>query len=302
MIFKELGTTGVRIPEVGLGTWSYHAGPEPLRKGLDAGALFIDTAESYGTETVVAETISGRREQVFLATKVSPENFRRTDVLKAADNSLRRLRSDYIDLYQLHQPNDSIPVEETLGAIGELVEAGKVRFIGVSNFSVTQLQRAQQATRKHPIVSNQVRYNLVDRTINTDLLPYCQANNITILAYSPLARGLQHILDCDPQAILAKTARATGRTTAQVALNWCLCQQGVVVIPKGNSIEHVVENCGASDWRLNTEQMLELDELIVFRRRGGFESLLRQHLPPVVKRRIQSLVHLLPGQFRRRFN
>lgn len=302
MIYKELGTTGVRIPEIGLGTWRYHAGPEPLRKGLDAGALFIDTAESYGTEEVVAEAISGRREQVFLATKVSPENFRREDVLKAADNSLRRLRSDYIDLYQLHRPNDSIPVEETLGAMGELVEAGKVRFIGVSNFSLTQLQRAQQATRKHPLVSNQLRYNLVDRTINADLFPYCQANNITILAYSPLARGLQNILDCDPQAILAKIARATGRTRAQIALNWCLCQQGVVVIPKGNSIEHVVENCGASDWRLNPEQVLELDELIVFRRRGGFENLLRQHLPPAVKRGIQSLVRLLPSQLRRRFN
>src|SRR5262245_51313569 len=131
MFLTELGRTGVRIPEVGLGMWDYHAGPDPLRSGLDADALFIDTAESYGNESVAADAITGRRAKVFLATKVSPQNFRRADVHKAADNSLRRLRTDYIDLYQLHKPNDAVPLEETLGAMEELVDAGKVRYIGV---------------------------------------------------------------------------------------------------------------------------------------------------------------------------
>src|SRR3954469_19781943 len=121
MLLKELGTTGLRIPEIGMGTWDYRAGPEPLRKGLDAGALFIDTAESYETEPVVAESIAGRREQVFLATKVSPSNFRAADVIKAAENSLQRLRTSHIDLYQLHKPNDRVPIEETLGAVEKLV-------------------------------------------------------------------------------------------------------------------------------------------------------------------------------------
>ena len=105
---KELGKTGVMVPEIGLGTSAYHGGAELLQTGLDAGALFIDTAESYGTEPVVGEAIAGRREQVFLATKVSPQHFRRPDVIAAAENSLRRLRTDYIDLYQLHEPNPAV--------------------------------------------------------------------------------------------------------------------------------------------------------------------------------------------------
>jgi len=160
MFTKELGKTGVQIPEVGLGTWHYHAGPEPLRQGLDAGACFIDTAESYDTEEVVRQAMGQHRDEVFLASKVSPSNFRRADLLKAAEGSLRRLGTDRIDLYQLHKPNDAIPLEETLGAMEELVDAGKVRFIGVSNFSQSELQRAQRAMRMHPIVSNQMRYNL----------------------------------------------------------------------------------------------------------------------------------------------
>ncbi|MGD1018673.1 MAG: aldo/keto reductase [Verrucomicrobiia bacterium] len=291
---KELGKSGVHLPEIGLGTWNYHGGVEPLRTGLEMGALFIDTAESYGTETVVAEAVRGMRDRVFLATKVSPDHFRHDDVLKAADNSLRRLRTDHIDLYQLHEPNHRIPVEETLGAMEELVDAGKVRFIGVSNFTVTELQRAQRAMRKHTIVSNQVRYNLVDRTIEKDLLRYCEANGIVVIAHTPLARGLPHILDRDPGGALVEIAGTLGKTPAQVALNWCLRHRAVVVIPKGNSAEHVAENCGASDWRLDPEHVRRLDQEIRFRRRGRLEIFLRRRLPPGVKNGIRSLVQRLP--------
>jgi diketogulonate reductase-like aldo/keto reductase len=271
-----------------------------LQRGLDSGALFIDTAESYGNESVAAEAITGRRAQVFLATKVSPTNFRRPDVFRAADNSLRQLRTDYIDLYQLHRPNDQVPIEETLGAMEELVDAGKVRFIGVSNFSVAQLQHAQRAMRKHRIASNQVRFNLIDRTIMDGLLPYCQASGVTIVAYSPLARGFQHILDCDPQDVLSSIANASGHTPVQVALNWCLCLDQIVVIPKGNSVNHVMENCGASGWRLSPEQCRQLDEAIAFRRRRHLEMLLRQCLPPSLTRGIRHIVQRLPAGIRRR--
>jgi diketogulonate reductase-like aldo/keto reductase len=233
------------------------------------------------------------RDRVFLATKVSPHHFRHDDVLKAADNSLRELRTDHIDLYQLHEPSHRIPVEETLGAMEELVDAGKVRFIGVSNFSVTELQRAQQAMRKHRIVSNQVRYNLVDRTIEKDLLRYCKANGIVVIAHTPLARGLSHILDRDPHGVLVEIAEALGRSPAQVALNWCLCRRAVVVIPKGNSAEHIVENCGASGWRLEPEHIRRLNQEIGFRRRGRLEILLRRRLPPGVKRGIAGLAQRL---------
>lgn len=300
MLAKELATTGLRIPEIGLGTWDYYGGPEPLRRGFDAGALFVDTAESYGTEPAVADALAGRRDSVFLATKVSPGHFHHADVIRAADASLHRLRTDHLDLYQLHQPNASIPIEETMAAMETLVDAGKVRFIGVSNFSVAQLQRAQKALRKHPLVSNQVRFSLVDRTITPDLLPYCQANGITVIAYSPLARRLSRIFDGDPSGILAQVAREVGRTAVQVTLNWCLHHDRVVVIPKGNSVSHVVENCGASDWRLSPDQFRLLTEKIRFRRRGRFELFLRRHVPASLTQTLQSAVRLLPAGIRRR--
>jgi len=273
---KELGTAGVAVPEIGLGTWAYHGGIEPLRKGIELGAFLIDTAEAYGTEAVVGEVIQPIRKKVFLATKVSPLHFRRADLLKAADESLRRLRTDFIDLYQLHRPHYVVPVEETMAAMEELVERGKVRFIGVSNFSVAQLRKAQAALSKNKIISNQVRYSLIDRTIATGLLRYCQQNRITVIAYSPLARGLSQIAKHDPSDILGKVAAATGKTRAQVALNWCIAPDAVIAIPKASSVEHVTEDCGASGWRLLPEHIKLLDEGIRFRQRGRVELALRR--------------------------
>jgi diketogulonate reductase-like aldo/keto reductase len=268
---------------------------------LDAGAFFIDTAESYGTEAVVGEAVAGDRNRVFIATKVSPEHFRFDSVLKAADSSLKRLGTDWIDLYQLHWPSDTVPIEETIAAMEQLVSAGKVRFIGVSNFSVAQLQRARDAARKYPIVSNQVPYNIGDRTIEGDLLEYCQANGITIIAYSPLGRDFQSLLDRDPDGALAKMARVTGKTIAQVAINWCLCKDGVVGIPKGNSTAHILENCGASGWRLTKEQLQFLDRSVRWRRRSRMEVFLRNVLPPPMKRAVGNFVQMLPRSLRRRF-
>ena len=298
---KELGRTGILIPEVGMGTWNYHGGPTQLRRGLEAGALLLDTAESYGTEPAVGEAIRGLRGQVFLATKVSPQNFRRTDLRRSVDRSLLQLGVEYIDLLQLHKPNPAIPIHETLDAMAELVDSGKVRFIGVSNFSVRQLEEAQAASGRHPIVSNQVRYNLIDRTIEKDLLPYCQTHHITVIAYSPLARGLDRIRDCDPHGVIDELARTTGKSPAQIAVNWCLCKDRVVAIPKGNSVEHILENCAAAGWRLRTEQIALLDGGIQYRHRTRFDHLVRrwmpgplrqvalrslEYLPPIVRRRV----------------
>jgi len=300
MTSKELGTTGVSLPEVGIGTGDYRAGPEPLRRGLEAGALFIDTAESYGTEPVVAEAIAGIRDKVLLATKISALNFRKDALLRSAEACLGRLRVDCIDLLQLHQPNPAVPIEETVGAMTALVDAGKVRFIGVSNFSVAQLQGAQKAAGKYRVVSNQLRYNIIDRTIERDLLPYCQANKITVIAYSPLARGLERIRDCDPQQSIDRLAKATGKTCSQVILNWCLSKEGVVAIPKGNSVQHILENCGASGWRLTGEQLSLLDASIQHRQRTGFDALLRRYTPEPVRRIGLRLLNHLPRGLRRR--
>jgi len=300
MMVKELGRTGVFLPEVGIGTWDYHGGPNPLRRGLEAGALFIDTAESYGTERVVGEALKGLRDHVFVATKVSPENFRRARLRTLVDASLQRLGIDTIDLLQLHGPNPAIPIQETMDALADLVDVGKVRFVGVSNFSVAQLEEAQRALRTHPIVSNQVRYNLIDRTIEKGLLPYCQANHITVIAYSPLARGLDRIRDCDPAGVLDQFSREIGKSPAQIALNWCLCKEGIVAVPKGNSEEHILDNCAASDWRLSAEQVDLLDATIQYRHRGRFDALLRRFMPHALRPVALRALHYLPRGLRRR--
>jgi len=292
MNFKELGATGVAIPEIGLGTWSYFGGIEPLRAGLDAGALFIDTAESYGSEEVVGQAIREMRDQVFLATKVSPGHYRYNDVLRAAEGSLRRLNVDCIDLYQLHAPNLLVPLAETLAAMEKLVDDGKVRFIGVSNFSARGLKRAQHLLRKHQIAANQVRYNLVDRSIEAGLLAHCQAHKITVIAYTPLERGIPRLLAADTRGILNSLAAELSKSPAQIALNWCLCQERVVAIPKSNSTTHTVENCAASGWRLTSEQVRLLDERIPFRRRSQLEILARFYMP----RRIGGLLRRLLGK------
>ncbi len=300
MTYKQLGRTATLIPEVGIGTWNYHAGPLPLRRGLESGALFVDTAESYGTEYIVREAVHGMRDRVFIATKVSPQNFRPVDLRKSVDASLRNLGTETIDLLQLHEPNPSIPIGETMEALAGLVDAGKIRFVGVSNFSVSQLKDAQQAFRHHPIVSNQVRYSIIDRTIESGLLQYCQTNHVTVIAYSPLGRGFDRIRDCDPTRVLDEVARSTGRSPAQIAINWCLCKEGVVAIPKGNSVEHILENCSASDFRLTAEQLSLLDSRIQHRRRNRFDTMVRGLMPKPLQNVAQITLNWLPAGIRRR--
>ena len=163
---RDLGKSGTRIPAIGLGAWRYTGGIAPLEAGIALGAGLLDTAEAYGTESIVGQALRRYpRKDVFLLTKVSPRHFRYSDVIRSANESLRRLETDHIDLYQLHWPNYTVPLEETMGAMETLVDQGKVRYIGVSNFMLRDLRNAQKAMRKQPIASNQVRYNLIDRTI-----------------------------------------------------------------------------------------------------------------------------------------
>jgi diketogulonate reductase-like aldo/keto reductase len=247
---KFLGNTSVRVPAIGLGTWRYDAGVEPLRRGIERGAALIDTAERYGTEDIVGKAIEGVRSRVFVATKVRHENLRYDDVLRAADNSLMALGIDRIDLYQVHRPNPDVPIAETMAAMDALVDAGKVRFIGVSNFSVAQLQEAQAVCR-HPIVSNQLRYSLVNRGIEDEILPYCQQHGVTVIAYSPLSRGIPNLIGGLTDQALLQVAAVEGRTPVQVALNWCISKPNVTAIPRASTVAHVDEICAASCWRLS---------------------------------------------------
>ncbi len=186
--------------------WNYSGCVEPLRAAIEYGACLIDTAGAYGTEEIVGQAIEGQRDRVFLASKVLPRNFRQRDLIAAAARSLRRLGTDHIDLYQLHWPNLTIPIEEPMRGMEKLVDEGKVRFIGVSKFSVRELMNAQAVLAKQRIVANQVRYSLVERTIEGVLLQCCQKNGITVIAYSLTAMGLGNNRAVDSDGALHKVA------------------------------------------------------------------------------------------------
>jgi len=261
---KQLGNTGVMLSEIGLGTWKYRGGVEPLRRGIELGAYLIDTAEIYRTENVVGQAIQGIRERVFIATKVSGEHLRADAVLRAADASLHLLGTQVIDLYQIHWPNARVPIQETMQAMETLVDRGQVRYIGVSNFSLRELRAAQEVMTKYPIVANQVLYNLNRREIERDLLPYCQEHHITILAYTPLDDGRlatpSRFRRQQSTGVLEQVAAEAHKTMAQVALNWCTARPHVIAIPKSDRVERTVENCQASGWRLTPAQLQRLDE------------------------------------------
>ena len=269
MELKRLGASGVMVPEIGLGTWRYRGGSEPLRRGIELGANLIDTAEMYRTEDQVGEAIAGIRERVFIATKVLGSNLRYDAVLRAADQSLRLLGIDKIDLYQIHWPNPSVPIAETMRAMERLVADGLVDYVGVSNFSVEDMMDAQSAMQNNPIVSNQILYNLRRRRAERDVIPYCQEHDIMVMAYSPLHEGalvgngggrLRRALRLGgDQQVLAEISDETGKTAAQVALNWVADQDGVIAIPKSNSVARTEENCAASGWHLTTEQRQRLN-------------------------------------------
>ena len=266
---KRLGASGLMAPEIGLGTWRYTGGPDPLRRGIELGANLIDTAEMYRTEDAVGAAIAGIRDGVLVATKVLGSNLGYDAVLRAADNSLRRLGVDKIDLYQIHWPNPQMPIAETMRAMEKLVADGVVAYIGVSNFSVEDLQEAQAVMRHNPIVSNQILYNLRRRRAERDVIPYCRQHDIAIIAYSPLHEGalaggnggrLRQALGMNrDRQLLAEIAAETGHTAAQVALNWVADQPGIIAIPKSNSVARTEANCQASGWRLTPEQRQRLD-------------------------------------------
>jgi diketogulonate reductase-like aldo/keto reductase len=276
MEFKELGKSGQKIPVLGLGTWRIggfstkhlgrgdESGVRALRLGMELGMRFIDTAEMYQaghSEEIVAKAAKSQREKVFIATKVSPEHLRYDDVIKSCESSLRRLETDYIDLYQVHWPNASIPISETMKAMEHLVAEGKIRHVGVSNFSVQQTTEAQQALSKRALASNQVEYSLLDRSIETDLLSYAERTHITVIAYSPLARGqISQGRRGEQWQALDEVASKHGKTRAQVALNWLIANKPVVAIPKAASLDHVRENAGAAGWQLAKEDYERLNE------------------------------------------
>ena len=261
MKFKQLGKTKEKIPAIGMGTWKLPNNSESVRAlkaGIKLGMNFVDTAEIYGTEETVGETI--KNEEVFVATKVSPQHFRYNDIIKACNNSLKRLGVKTIDIYQLHWPNPIIPISETMRAMETLVEQGKIRYIGVSNFSVKQTKKAQESLKKNEIVSNQVEYSPFVRNIEKNILPFCEKEKITVIAYSPFNRG--HLFERNPEIkkVLEVIAKKYNKTVAQVALNWLTSKKAIVAIPKAANIRHVKENAESTDFKLKKKDIEIIDK------------------------------------------
>lgn len=270
MIYKKKMIDGelLRIPAIGqgtTGTGGYHEvnaerdaqRVRVLQYGIDLEMTLIDTAEIYGgghAEEIVAKALKGeQRDEMFLSSKFNPEHNSYTDVLAACEGSLKRLQTDYIDLYQLHWPNPNIPLEETMKALIELKRTGKIKHIGLSNVSLEEIKAVEQFT---DIFSVQMEYNLFDRTVEEDILPYCQMQELLFIAYSPLDQGrIKKTL----MPLLVKY----NKTPAQIMLNWLITSHGVIAIPKTTSLDHTKENADATNFELTLEDQQWIDETFV---------------------------------------
>lgn len=263
MITRPLGRGGPPVPVIGQGTW--HMGEDSrarasevaaLRLGLELGLTHIDTAEMYGdgrAEEIVGEAIADRRAEALVTTKVMPSHASYDGTLRAFEASLKRLRTSYIDLYLLHWWGNRHPIAETMRAMETLVERGLLRYIGVSNFDVPQLEAAQAALRRERILCNQVLYHLGDRGVEAAVLPFCERAGIALVGYTPLARG--GFL----RGVVAEIARKHGRTPRQVALNFLTRRPALFTIPKAAQLEHVRENAAAPDFTLTDEDITAID-------------------------------------------
>lgn len=277
--YTRLDRTDERVPVIGFGTWRLGGGwwtedrsadEEAIRAivlAVKAGCWLIDTAEAYGgghTEELVGAALRRLREEgdfeVFVATKVAPEHLHYDDVIRSCNASLKRLGLKQVDLYQVHWPNDRIPVSETMAAFEKLVDEGKIRYIGVSNFSLEQFEEAQASLRKHEIVSNQVSYSFFDRAAEKDVLPYCNRNGRTLIAYRPLGKGMVSS-DNEKLRKVDEIAARYGKTRAQVLLNWLVNRGNVIAIPKAANPKHVEENAGAADFTMSEQDYEAISRL-----------------------------------------
>ncbi|MGC8661604.1 MAG: aldo/keto reductase [Nitrososphaeria archaeon] len=298
----SLGKSDVKVSRVGIGTWQASFSEwgsdvddnniiQAVHRSYELGVNFIDTAEIYGnghSEIVVGKAIKDLdREKIVVATKVHGAHLRHDELIKSAELSMRRLGVKYIDLYQIHWPDpwEQIPLKETMKAMEELYLDGKIKAIGVSNFAVRDLEESLNCLSRASIVSNQVRYNMLQREIEEEVMPYCKKNGITIIAWSPLAQGAltgkynegnlpnDHIRSGNELfkknninqisnllKVMEKIAKKRGKTLSQIALNWLLCHDQVVPIP-GAKTQHQAEvNAGATGWKLECEELNAIEE------------------------------------------
>ena len=232
-----------------------------IKKAIDMGITHIDTAEMYGgghSEKIVGKAIKGYdRSSLIIATKVSPMSLHYGDVIAAAKNSLKRLDTDYIDLYLIHYPNFKIPIKETMETMDYLLEKNIIRYIGVSNFNIEQFKKAQSCTR-NKIVVNQIPYSLKNRMAQKNgFLNYAQTHDVMVAAWRPIEGGM---LSKNKVHIVDNICKKYNKTLSQVAINWLISQDNVVTIPGSRNIKHLEENLGSLGWQLNQEDFRMLDE------------------------------------------
>lgn len=260
--------SGRQMPVLGQGTWSMGEKRQPfatevaaLKLGLDLGMTLIDTAEMYGeggAETVVAEAIAGRRDEVCLVSKVYPHNASRRGVVAACERSLKRLKTDRLDVYLLHW-RGSVPLAETLEAFAALQQAGKILDYGVSNFDTADMEEVSALPGGSAVATNQVLYNLTNRGLEWDLMPWCADHGIPIMAYSPFVSAPPALTRLFGNPTLKAVAERHGATPAQIALAWLLHRPGVAAIPKAVQPAHIRANRAAYDIGLTPDDLAALD-------------------------------------------
>lgn len=263
MSTKRFGPLSVSVPAIGQGTWQMEqdersAAIAALREGLELGLTHIDTAEMYGSgaaEELVAEAIAGRRDEVFLVSKVLPDNASRKGTVQACERSLKRLKTDRLDCYLLHWPGGH-PLADTIAAFEELKSAGKIESYGVSNFDETELEEALALAGPGNIACNQVLYHLGERSIEHAVVPFCRKHGVAVVGYTPFGRA-----KFPPPAgaeVIAKIAKAHECSTRQVALAF-LTRDDLFAIPKTSNVEHVRDNAGARKLRLSAADLAAID-------------------------------------------
>jgi len=277
---RGFGWTGVQVPLIGQGTWKME-GDSPaealaaLQAGLDAGMTHVDTAELYGSgkaESLVARAISGRRDQVFLVSKVLPNHASRGGTVQACEASLRRLGTDHLDCYLLHWPGQH-PLEDTLAAFEQLVREGKIRSWGLSNFDVDDLEEALAIAGPRRIACNQVLYHLRARDIEAEVLPWCVEHEVAVVGYSPFGSGDFPQPQSKGGKVLGEIARTHGVTPHQVTLAFLVRDPHVFGIPKSAKVARVRENAAAVGLRLSPEEVARIDEAFPVRKGRGLPTL-----------------------------
>jgi len=271
MIRRRFGPTGRDVPRIGQGTWQFPERGEAaeeakraLRLGVDLGMVHIDTAEMYGdgrSEELIGEAISEggiERADLFIVSKVLPSNASYTGTLRACERSLRRLRTDYLDCYLLHW-RGSVPLAETMRAFEKLVDDGKIRSLGVSNFDLEDLEEAEEALERHPLTCNQVLYHLRERGIEHRILPWCRERNVALVAYTPFGRSPLPAPSTTEGRVLTEVARHHGVDAHAVILAFLTRDEDVFAIPKAASSKHVEVNAKAGDLQLDPAEVERIE-------------------------------------------